>query len=232
MDVGVFTANSSGTPGNSTKDYGASVTGYLGWIRSNTGIPAIPANTIVRDSASGRSWYKGTDGFMQWIPNGGTYQCLQARGAAVYNTNLFTALSVPIDATANASCGAHIVAAGIPTQSGSQRMDDYENLAFGLSNDGNAAWTPMQVVAHVISPSGRVSEEPCAGGTGLTVAPGASWTCRAATYLDALGTYSATVRWQNPDGTWSDGSSGAFPVTLGSLTRSLARDPLQQPPRR
>lgn len=84
--------------------YGPSVRGYLPWIRSNTGIPAIAANTVVRDSTSGRSWYLGSDGFMKWIPTSSVYNCLTGKGVPVRNLSPHSARSVPIDSTANATC--------------------------------------------------------------------------------------------------------------------------------
>lgn len=99
VDDGVYTG-----PGGKSEQYGASLVSYLSWIRSEASLPTISPNTIVRDSASGRAWYLGTNGFMQWIPTGAIYNCLTAHGVSVFNTSMFTALSVPIDNTANATC--------------------------------------------------------------------------------------------------------------------------------
>lgn len=103
VDAGVFTG-----PGPQKKSiptqYGASVMLYLSWIRSHTGLPSVGANTIVRDQATGNSWYVGGDGFREAIATGDVYNCLLNAGAALLNTSRFNALSVPFDATTNASC--------------------------------------------------------------------------------------------------------------------------------
>jgi hypothetical protein len=71
---------------------------------SVTGLPDVRANTIVRDRATGAAWLVGSDRFRRWIPTGGDYECLVARGAQVWNMTLFEAKSIPEDYTSQARC--------------------------------------------------------------------------------------------------------------------------------
>lgn len=67
--------------------YGESVYNHLtaAWIRSHVGIPTPVAGQIVRDPATAESWLIDQDLFRRHIPDGGTYECLVARGAQVEN---------------------------------------------------------------------------------------------------------------------------------------------------
>jgi hypothetical protein len=53
-----------------------------------------PPGTIVR-APSGASWLVASDGFRNWIPNGGTYLCLTGQGHPVVNLSQFDIDSTP-----------------------------------------------------------------------------------------------------------------------------------------
>lgn len=101
--VGLFTG--PGPQRNSIPtQFGASAMGYLPWIRTVTGLPAARPNTIVRDQASGASWWIDSIGFRRWIPTGSMYNCLVSQGVAVVNMSRYHALSIPEDYGNQASC--------------------------------------------------------------------------------------------------------------------------------
>jgi hypothetical protein len=94
----------SGPGGTATPKHGASVLGYLEWIRTRTSLPEFRPNTIVRDRTTGASWWIAPDGFRRWIPNGATYNCLVRSGTPVRQVTRYEALSAPEDYTARATC--------------------------------------------------------------------------------------------------------------------------------
>ena len=100
VEAGIHTG-----PPRLTTQYGASTLLYSAWIRSKAGLPTVPPNNILRDSATGTSYFLASDGFMKWIPTGGIYNCFVSKGARVYNMTRYQTLSFPQDHTANAACG-------------------------------------------------------------------------------------------------------------------------------
>lgn len=75
------------------------------WIRSHIALPSAIPGRIVRDPSTAQSWLIDDAGFRRHIPDGGTYECLVARGASVVNLPTAT-LALMAARQINATCSA------------------------------------------------------------------------------------------------------------------------------
>lgn len=72
------------------------------WARANPWPPA--QGTIVQNSTSGASWLINERGRRNWIPTGGDWLCLRARGASVVSVRQATINAIPDEVGSHAIC--------------------------------------------------------------------------------------------------------------------------------
>jgi hypothetical protein len=76
----------------------------LQWVRQTANLPVEPPNTIVRNSSTGNAWLVGSDGYREWIANGGDYLCLTAHGSSVRSLSQPSIDTIPDKVGIHASC--------------------------------------------------------------------------------------------------------------------------------
>jgi len=80
-------------------------TSALAWVRSTAGLPVVAAGRLVRDPTSGDAWLVDESGYRRWIPDGATFECLEANGHSVINLAGINIDTIPDRVGVHATCG-------------------------------------------------------------------------------------------------------------------------------
>lgn len=78
----------------------------VNWVRRVAKIPTVSPGTILHEPTTRNAWLVAGDGYRNWIPTGGDYQCLVAQGHPVREINQILIDTVPdrVGVHATASC--------------------------------------------------------------------------------------------------------------------------------